>query len=28
LGASCMLKLRAVNLTDGRWKQFWEEEVS
>lgn len=28
LGASCILKLRAVNLTDGRWKQFWEEEVS
>jgi len=28
LGASCMLKLRAVNLTDGRWKQFWNEEVS
>ncbi|NEW61748.1 hypothetical protein GSY74_10660 [Sulfurovum sp. bin170] len=28
LGASCMLKLRAVNLTDGRWKQFWEEEIS
>jgi hypothetical protein len=28
LGANCMLKLRAVNLTDGRWKQFWEEEIS
>ena len=28
LGANCMLKLRAVNLTDGRWKQFWEEKVS
>jgi len=28
LGASCILKLRAVNLTDGRWKQFWEEEVA
>lgn len=28
LGATCILKLRAVNLTDGRWKQFWEEEVS
>ncbi|SFV63194.1 hypothetical protein MNB_SV-13-1475 [hydrothermal vent metagenome] len=27
LGASCMLKLRAVNLTDGRWKQFWNEKV-
>lgn len=28
LGASCMLKLRAINLTDGRWKQFWEEKIS
>jgi len=28
LGANCILKLRAVNLTDGRWKQFWEEEVA
>lgn len=28
LGASCILKLRAVNLTDGRWKQFWNEEIS
>ena len=28
LGARCMLKLRAVNLTDGRWTQFWNEEVS
>lgn len=28
LGASCMLKLRAVNLTDGRWNQFWNEKVS
>lgn len=28
LGANCMLKLRAVNLTDGRWKQFWEEEIA
>jgi hypothetical protein len=28
LGANCILKLRAVNLTDGRWKQFWEEEIS
>ena len=25
LGANCMLKLRAINLTNGRWKQFWEE---
>jgi len=28
LGASCMLKLRSINLTDGRWKQFWEEKIS
>ena len=28
LGANCILKLRAVNLTDGRWKQFWEEEIA
>ncbi len=28
LGANCILKLRAVNLTDGRWKQFWEEKIS
>jgi len=28
LGANCILKLRAVNLTDGRWKEFWEEKIS
>ena len=28
LGATCMLKLRAINLTDGRWKQFWNRLVS
>ena len=28
LGANCMLKLRAINLTDGRWSQFWNEKVS
>jgi len=28
LGATSMLKLRAINLTTGRWKQFWNCLVS